>query len=137
MRLQQTSEVDPARIRISQAVWVESSKAMGRPQRRPVARPSVLSRHRGTTKRRRLADRKVQVKLAQVSELDCSSAVRYRQEPAFSLGRNPSPNRYGLWTLRPCSPNLWYNGPHPVFHTTYRTQRHGRLSWPSRLTQSG
>jgi len=50
MRLQQTSEVVPAKIRIAQ----------GRdgPATEKVRGPSVLSRHRRTTKRRWVADRR-------------------------------------------------------------------------------
>jgi len=64
----------------------------------------------------------------QVNELDCSSAVRHRQETAFILGRSPCPHTRTLqWTRRPCSdsaiiycsPSLQYNVLHPRGFSTH------------------
>jgi len=73
MRIQQKPEAVLAKIRISQAVWQRVAKR--RAGHREGRGSSVLSRHRGTTKRRRVADWRCCH--AETSNTSTQSSVRY------------------------------------------------------------
>jgi len=75
MRLQQTSEVVPAKIRIFLKLSGREFQSDG-PATEKACGPSVLSRHRGTTKRRRVADRSCC--RAETSDTCIQMSVRYR-----------------------------------------------------------